>query len=124
MYNPNSMYVKEVESEEVVNIIKQLKNASSGYDGIHSSILKQTYMLYLQPLVYVFNLCITQGTFPNELKKAKVIPLHKNGDNEKLTNYRPVSILPLFSKILEKLMYTRLMASSLAFAKNIAQAWL
>ena len=50
------------------------------------------------------------GVFPNELKIAKVIPLFKGGESKYLNNYRPVSVLPVFSKVLEKLMYDRIMA--------------
>ena len=53
---------------------------------------------------------LTHGVFPNELKKARVIPIFKSGDKSEFSNYRPVSVLPLFSKILERLMYTRLLS--------------
>ena len=56
------------------------------------------------------NLSITKGIFPNELKVARVIPLFKSGDETSFSNYRPVSVLPLFSKILERLMYKRLLS--------------
>ena len=57
----------------------------------------------------MFNLSLEQGTFPNHLKIAKVIPLFKSGDNTLISNYRPVSLLPLLSKILEKIVVNRLM---------------
>ena len=56
------------------------------------------------------NLSITKGVFPDELKVARVIPLFKSGDVTSFSNYRPVSVLPLFSKILERLMYSRLLS--------------
>ena len=56
----------------------------------------------------LFNDCMYSGIFPNELKIAKVIPLHKGGNIDTMSNYRPISILPIFSKIFEKLLYTRL----------------
>ena len=56
----------------------------------------------------MFNLSLSQGVFPDELKIAKVLPLFKSGDQTIFTNYRPISILPFLSKILEKLMYCRL----------------
>ena len=56
------------------------------------------------------NLSITQGIFPKQLKLPKVIPLFKSGDHMTFSNYRPVSVLPLFTKILENLMYTRLLS--------------
>ena len=107
---PESIYLSDVDCDEVVKIIKSLKNASAGYDGVHANIVKESYPLYIEPLVHVLNLSIRQGFFPNSMKVAKVIPLYKSGDAMKITNYRPVSILPLFSKILERLMYNRLMS--------------
>ena len=60
--------------------------------------------------MHVSNLSITQGVFPHELKVAKVIPLFKSNDPMVFSNYRPVSVLPLFSKIFERLMYNRLLS--------------
>ena len=54
------------------------------------------------------NLSIINGVVPNELKVAKVVPIYKSGDRRLINNYRPVSVLPCFSKILEKLMYNRI----------------
>ena len=106
--NLNSIFLHPVQDKEVENIVVSMKNASAGYDGIHSSVLKKTFKSYLSPLTHIMNLSITQGFFPDYLKIAKVIPLHKRGDTASFNNYRPVSILPLFSKILEKLMYKRI----------------
>ena len=69
-----------------------------------------TYPHFIEPLTHIMNLSITQGIFPKQLKLAKVIPLFKSGDPMTFSNYRPVSVLPLFSKILENLMYTRLLS--------------
>ena len=56
----------------------------------------------------LFNSCLRLGVFPNELKIAKVIPLFKSGNINDMSNYRPISILPILSKILEKIIYKRL----------------
>ena len=56
------------------------------------------------------NFSLSQGIFPQELKTAKVIPLYKSGDKKLMNNFRPVSVLPVFSKIYERLMYNRLIA--------------
>jgi hypothetical protein len=82
-----------------------LKIASAGYDGIHAKVIKATFREFLKPLTHVLNLSITQGFFPDSMKIAKVIPLYKNGDPMSISNYRPVSVLPLLSKVLERLMY-------------------
>ena len=57
---------------------------------------------------HVMNLSIINGVVPNELKVAKVVPIYKSGDRRLINSYRPVSVLPCFSKILEKLMYNRI----------------
>ena len=57
---------------------------------------------------YIFSLSIEKGIFPDQLKIAKVTPLFKKGDNVFMDNYRPISVPPCFSKILERLIYNRL----------------
>ena len=106
--NPSSMFVEPVSPEEITKIIKALKNSSAGWDSIHAKIVKITYNKYLTALNHVLNLSLQQGIFPNELKLARVIPLFKADDCMLINNYRPVSILPLFSKIYERIMYNRL----------------
>lgn len=56
-------------------------------------------------LTDIYNLSLSTGTFPSEMKKVKVIILHKGGAKEILGNYRPISILPIFSKGLERVIY-------------------
>ena len=60
---------------------------------------------FIHPLAYVTNLSLSQGIFPDELKKAKIIPLYKANDPMLFNNYRPISLLPLFSKVLERIIY-------------------
>ena len=104
------MYVTPVETSEICTIINGMKESSAGWDGIYAKIVKSTYNLYLDTLTHVFNLSITKGIFPRELKVAKVIALFKSQNSMMFDNYRPVSILPVFSKILEKLMYNRILS--------------
>ena len=78
-------------------------------DEISPHVVKMTFNLFLKPLHHICNVSILHGIFPNELKVAKVIPLYKGGDCMQLVNYRPVSVLPVFSKLLEKLMYDRIL---------------
>lgn len=106
--NPNSIYLQKIEKSEIEKIIKSLKNASAGFDDILAKIVKSTYHLFIDPLTHVLNLSVENGFFPDEMKLAKIIPLHKSGDTMNICNYRPVSILPLFSKILERVIYNRL----------------
>jgi len=106
--NCNSIFLTNTDATEVLNIIKSLKISCPGWDNISSKVIKQSADKLLQPLVHVLNLSLCQGKVPRELKIARVTPIYKNGDQKLINNYRPVSILPCLSKILEKLFYTRL----------------
>ena len=69
----------------------------------------QIYTVYLKiRLWFYFILSLSTGIFPDKLKLAKVFPIFQNGEKDLLTNYRPISVLPCFSKILERIMYGRL----------------
>ena len=67
-----------------------------------AKILKKCIHEYITPITYRVNFSIRQGTFPNELKLAKVILIFKSGNEKLINNYRPISVLPFFSKIYEK----------------------
>lgn len=106
-YN-NTLYLYPATSEEVYNILLNLKNSSAGHDDIDSRLLKQVSSYIIQPLTHICNLSLSNGIFPQELKLAKVLPIFKSGDPTKFNNYRPISILPSISKIFEKIIYTRI----------------
>ena len=107
--NPNSMFLSPVREDEVNEIIKNSKSKSScdAFD-IDMSLLKKVKLGIIKPLTFICNLSFTTGVFPCRMKIARVIPLFKTGVRHLFTNYRPVSLLPQFSKILEKLFITRL----------------
>ena len=77
-------------------------------DNINSNIIIDVYDEIKQPLFQVLKKSINDGIFPDSLKIAKVSPIFKSGDTSLLGNYRPISVLPVFSKILERIMYNRL----------------
>jgi len=81
---------------------------STGYDGISGHVFKNVSMEISIPLSYLINNSLINGTFPSALKEAKIIPIFKAGDKSQCSNYRPISILPFFSKIFEKIIYKRL----------------
>ena len=58
-----------------------------------------------KPLSIIFKSCLTQGIFPSEWKKANVVPIHKKNDKQCVKNYRPASLLPICSKVLERIIY-------------------
>ena len=83
------------------------KNSTDSND-LSMSILKKVFNSICAPLTNICNKSLLNGVFPDSMKVAKVIPLFKSGGNEVFTNYRPVSLLSQFSKILEKLFDKRL----------------
>ena len=85
------------------------KNKNScDINDISMSTIKKVFELLVEPFVYICNLSFNTGTFPDNMKIAKVIPLYKSGCKNIFSNYRPVSLLPQFSKVLEKLFNKRL----------------
>ena len=91
--------------KKIVNNFKS--KTSTGYD-IDMCHVKKVIDYITVPLSKIFNFSFQQGIFPDRVKIAKVIPLFKAGQKDVFTNYRPVSLLPQFSKILEKLFCVRL----------------
>jgi hypothetical protein len=90
-----------------VHSFPQIKNSSS-YDEITTKILKACSSHISLPLNYICNQSVYAGIFPDRLKISIVKPLYKKGDKSCVTNYRPISLLAAFSKVLEKVMYNRL----------------
>ena len=72
------------------------------------NVAKNCFGPLLKPLMFIFNLSLQKGSFPDELKIAKVTPVFKADDVNELGNYRPISSVLCFSKILERIMYNRL----------------
>ena len=83
-------------------------NKSSGPDNIGPKLMKEVAEILIDPLVHIFNLSLTTRVVPDKLKIAKIIPVFKKGDSQLPSNYRPISLLNVFSKLLEKIMYKRL----------------
>ena len=77
-------------------------NKASGYDGLSVRVLKKIAPVFANPLCKLLNLSISTNSFSNHWKIAKVTPLHKGGVRNDINNYRPISVLPILSKILEK----------------------
>ena len=107
--HPNTIFLNPVEEKEILDIVKKFKNGkSAGHDDISPTIVKSVIPFISKPLAFIFNLSFSTGIFPLSLKIAKVIPVFKKDDPHVFSNYRPISLLPCFSKILERLIYNRL----------------
>ena len=101
--NSTSMFLKSVSEGEVIKVVNSFKGkTSTGYDNIAMSILKKVINYIVQLLTKIFNHSFNHGVLPDKIKINRVIPNFKLGEKGVFTNYQPVSLLPQFSKLLEK----------------------
>jgi hypothetical protein len=108
--NPNSIFLNPTDDLEVKQIILALKNSySKGHDNLSVNTIKNCSDQLAGPLSMIFNKSIEEGIIPDDLKIAKITPVYKSDDKKTVSNYRPISVLPAFSKILERLVYNRLL---------------
>ena len=97
----------------VNNTFKKLKslqrNKACGVDNLPPGFLKDVAINIAKPLNHVINLCLKYGEIPEDFKIGKVTPIFKSGSKHQLDNYRPITVLPICSKILERCIHTQLM---------------
>jgi hypothetical protein len=104
----NSFYFSPVTPQDVTSIIMSLKNKSCNINSCSISIIKKLTCILSPILASIINKSLIQGIFPNSFKMARVTPIYKGGDKTDTGNYRPISVLPLFSKIFEKIVHKQL----------------
>ena len=103
------LHLKPISTEACLDVIRSLNtNKSTGSDNIPPSILKPVGPIVAQPLTDIINSSLLSSNFPKEWKLARVKPLHKGGEKHLLTNYRPISLLPTCSKVIERVVHTQL----------------
>jgi hypothetical protein len=107
---PSSIFIlNNTTTYEINKIIQSMKPKDShGYDEISVKILKMSAPYILSPLTYIFNKILSKGIFPERLKFSEIKAVYKKGTVSDFSNYRPISLLTSFSKIIEKLIYNRL----------------
>ena len=105
----DSLFLFPVTSSECNNIIKNLKNSKQNIDSISMTLIKENSMKLSEIFCDIINLCFSHGKFPKVFKQATVVPIFKKGERTELPNYRPISLLQIFSKILEKCIHSRVM---------------
>ena len=94
---------------EVRTALRELiANKATGVYGISSRLLKDGADVLAYPLTFLFNLSVQQCKIPGEWKKAKVMPLYKSGAKSDPKNFRPISVLPVVSKVYERLVHNQL----------------
>ena len=100
-----------VHPDTVENILSSLKNSKSfGLDSIDTFTIKLATHYILPAITHIINLSILSNKFPSDWKMSKVVPLHKKDDPSNPKNFRPVSILPTISKVLEKAVFIQIVA--------------
>ena len=104
-----SLFLEPTSETEIKSIIRELMEGASGRDGILPEHIECVSDLIAHPLTLMANLFLEQGVFPAELRFAVVTPIYKAKDPMFLNNYRPISLSSVFSKILERLRYNRLL---------------
>ena len=104
--NLNYFFISPCTPSEVSSVIQALKNGKSpGPNGMPIKLLKILESHISVHLSCLINESFVRGIFPDKLKIAKVIPVFKKGLTTKMSNFRPISLLSIFSKIFEKVMY-------------------
>ena len=131
---PDSMFLQPTNKSEIEKVIKSLDSKkSSDIYGMSEKLLKILSPTISETLSNIFNESFALRVFPDHIKLAMITPIFKGGSKLDVSNYRPVLVLPTISKVLEKLMLTRLtkhldqskitMNINLDFKKTGQQHW-
>ncbi|KAJ8703937.1 hypothetical protein PYW07_013231 [Mythimna separata] len=105
----NTFVLLDTDDAEVERILMNLKSDSApGWDSISTKFLKFIRNEAVPIITHLANLCLQKGVFPAPLKQSVITPVYKGGDKDDVNNYRPISVLPSISKVLEKIINTRL----------------
>ena len=103
-----SLFLKPIKPKELMKIVLKMKNNTSpGYDNISIKVVKKVIPHISNVLCKIFNCSMCNGVVPDKMKIARVTPIHKKGDTSIMNNYRPISVLTIFTKIFERCMYNR-----------------
>ena len=105
------MFLTPVTCVEIISQKNNHKNNfANGDNNINVNAIKIAKLQICTPLEHIFNICFQTGIFPNQMKSAIITPIYKNGDQLNPGNYRPISLLPHFSKLFEKCIKSRLLS--------------
>ncbi|XP_045462198.1 uncharacterized protein LOC123672224 [Harmonia axyridis] len=98
----NSIYMQDITSDEIERITRRMKvkNTRDIY-GLSTKVLKEIISTIAFILSGIFSRCLSEGHFPDQLKRSRVIPIHKQDDPGEMSNFRPITIQPAMAKILE-----------------------
>lgn len=100
---------KQVSPADVCGLLKKLqRKKATGCDDLPSTFLKDSRNVIKSPLSHIINLSMKSGVVPTEWKTARIVPIYKSGPRAAFDNYRPISILPIISKVIEKIVHKQL----------------
>ena len=102
----DSIFLEDTTPDEVLDIIKEFNNNKS--NDIPIVVIKHCAPIIAPTLSKLYKNCMSRRTFPDELKLVVITPIHKKGPKDDVGNYRPISTLPIFGKIFEKILYSRI----------------
>ena len=104
-----SFFLMPTDANEISKILTSMKpKTSAGHDNISTKLLKALKPAICDPISIIINMSLQSGKVPGNMKLAKVVPIYKAKEKTDLANYRPISLLPSTSKILEKIVHCRL----------------
>lgn len=107
----NSFALLDTDHAEIEKLVKELRHGcATGWDNIPSRVIKSSAPKLIPYITHICNLALSSGVFPSVFKRALVHPVFKGGDRDSVNNYRPISVLPALSKILERLLNCRLVS--------------
>lgn len=105
----DSAFLTPVTSQEVARVLQSMKNTNStDIDDLQIQPIKFVCDIIAPVLEYIINLIFMSSVYPSKLQVSKVLVIFKGGDKSVLSNYRPISIIPVFSKCIEKLICDRM----------------
>lgn len=111
IHHYHSMFFTPITNLEIEGIVLSMKSRKSpGYDNIRIELIKNVIKSISSTLAHIYNLSLETGVYPKKLKNAIVVPIFKSGDKENPNNYRPIALLSVFAKILEKVVRIRLVS--------------
>ena len=107
--NENFFEFSSLNENKVLEIIKNLEPKTSlDINGVSCVLLKKVSDILAKPLTHILNLSLRDGIFPESLKVSRTCPIYKSGSKSDVNNYRPISCLPIISKVFEKAVYSQL----------------
>ena len=104
----NNIVINEI---DMINAFKEINfNTAPGPDKIHPKFIKNTGLNISIPLLYIFRKSISTGIFPNQWKASFITPIHKSGNKNMINNYRPITIINVFAKLFECIIYKKVLS--------------